>query len=286
MKKIFLSIVLLSAFVFSGCMSTVMKNQWVYNNQYKWYKPAKIYSSEEAVANLKNAQDSITINGRQPSEITTDKYSLRATMRWQEIEQREDKVSYSGGSFWGWDYVPTFGSSTQITNITHNKENSVTVPYKDITNIIITDNAVNLGFEGGKIVSLVSSGGISLQKLADSFYSLLKSLGSRLKIDAGFSYAVLSERNAAMLELDYGIYTPWVFTGSPAAKSGLEVNDVILEVNGEKITKSTNIQDMVDRMVEDAGKKGYFDMTVMHWELIKDTVKWEKRALKIYPIVR
>lgn len=286
-KRVSLSVALVLVFVLSGCMNTIMKDQWVYNTQYKWYKPAKIYSGEEAEANLKNAQDSITINGRQPSEIVTDKYSLRATMRWQEIEQREDTVSYSGGSFWGWDYVPTFGSSTQITNITHNKENSVTVPYKDITNIIIADNSVSLGFEGGKVVSLVSSGGISLQKLADSFYSLSKFLGNRLKIDAGFSYAVLSERKAAMLGLDYGIYVPWVFIGSPAAKSGLEVNDVILEVNGETITKRTNIQDVVDRMVEEAGKKGYFDMTVMHWEQSgKDVIKWEKRAMKIYPVVR
>jgi hypothetical protein len=283
----FIFFTVVSVFIFTGCVTTIMKDPWVVNAQYNWYIPSVIYGSEEASANLKNAQDSVYINNRKPSEITVDKYSLRATMRWEEIEEKTQKVSYSGGSFYGWDYVPSFGTTEQVTNITHNKEDSVTVAFKDIDNIVILDNAVYVNMDGGKSIGFVTNGGISLQKLADSFYSLSYALGKRLKLDAGFSYANMTARQAALLDMDSGIYVPWVFRGSPAVKAGLDVNDVILEVNGEKITKTTSIDSVVASVIADAGKKGYFTMKVYHWEKQNDgSIKWEIRTLKIYPVER
>src|ERR1017187_5729558 len=96
-KTLFVLSVFALTFLMSGCVTSITRDPWALKPQYGWYIPSVIYSAEEATANLKNAQNSILINGRTPTELDIDKFALHATMRWDVVEENKEYVPYYGG---------------------------------------------------------------------------------------------------------------------------------------------------------------------------------------------
>jgi serine protease Do len=147
-----------------------------------------------------------------------------------------------------------------------NRGNSETLP-----NVIQTDAAINPGNSGGPLLDLAgnvigvnvaaSTGGAenigfalpanAVKKAVDS----IKENGRVVRPYVGVRYILITDevKDANGLSVDYGalvlrgarIGDLAVIPGSPADKAGLEENDIILEVNGEKITQKTPLENVI-----------------------------------------
>ncbi|MFA5946627.1 MAG: trypsin-like peptidase domain-containing protein [Patescibacteria group bacterium] len=147
-----------------------------------------------------------------------------------------------------------------------NYGNSETLP-----NVIQTDAAINPGNSGGPLLDLVghvigvnvaaSTGGAenigfalpanAVKKAVDS----IKENGRVIRPYIGVRYIPITDevKNANDLTVDYGVLVLRgarmgdlaVVPGSPADKAGLEENDIILEINGEKVTSKTPLENMI-----------------------------------------
>src|SRR5580658_7591918 len=73
-----------------------------------WYRPNKISSIDEAIANIKNLQTSILFEGVNAVDVDVDKYGMRAKIEWDETVNRVVRtntfgngISYGFNSFSG-----------------------------------------------------------------------------------------------------------------------------------------------------------------------------------------
>jgi serine protease Do len=76
----------------------------------------------------------------------------------------------------------------------------------------------------------------------------------------GVAYQMISERAALLNEVPMGAYVQTVMTDSPAAKAGLKAGDIIIEIDGKKLSSDeTSIADIVNhRKIGDSLKLKYY----------------------------
>ena len=138
-----------------------------------------------------------------------------------------------------------------------------------LEDIIQTDTAINRGNSGGPLINLkgevvgintaVSTEGenigfaISIDKAKRSIEQV-KTLGRISYPYMGVRYIILNKEisKARDIEVDYGALIvgddePAVVDGSPAQKAGIKEGDIILEINGEKITEDNSLAKIISK---------------------------------------
>lgn len=138
--------------------------------------------------------------------------------------------------------------------------------------LIQTDAAINLGNSGGPLVNLagqvigintaVASGAQSIGfaipiNMAKSAIDSIKTSGKIIRPYLGVRYIQITKDVAkeAGLSVDYGALVKSgsglaqlaVVPGSPADKAGIVENDIILEINGEKINENNSLLKLVQQ---------------------------------------
>lgn len=145
-----------------------------------------------------------------------------------------------------------------------------TIGTETLEDIIQTDAAINAGNSGGPLLNLkgevigintaISTTGqnisfaISIDK-AKKDIEQVKSSGKISYPYMGVRYVILDEDSAEerSLSVDYGALiigeegSPGIISGSPAEAAGLQEGDIILEMGGEKITKSNSLSKIISR---------------------------------------
>ena len=139
-----------------------------------------------------------------------------------------------------------------------------------LTNLLQTDAAINQGNSGGPLINLEgqvvgintaiasNANGIGFAIPIEDVKPVIESVkkyGKILRPQLGVRYILLSESKAKELDLpvkegallvgdeEYGQFA--VIPGSPAEKAGLQIKDVILEVNGQKISDNFGLRDAI-----------------------------------------
>lgn len=143
---------------------------------------------------------------------------------------------------------------------------------ESISNLLQTDAAINSGNSGGPLVNLkgqvvgintaVASGAQSIGfsipiNQAKSAIDSIKSTGKIVRPYLGVRYLPITPdiAKSASLPVDYGaliksgtsITQLAVVPGSPADKAGLVENDIILEINGEKIDQNNSLLKLIQQ---------------------------------------
>ncbi|MEK9132638.1 MAG: trypsin-like peptidase domain-containing protein [Patescibacteria group bacterium] len=142
-----------------------------------------------------------------------------------------------------------------------------------LSGLIQTDAAINFGNSGGPLINLAgevigvntavdaSASGIGFAIPVNQIKPALASVekfGRIVRPILGVKHVILTKENAKEYKLealDHGALIVGdrskkefgVMPGSPAEKAGLRIDDVILEVNGEKVTEDNNLQSMVQK---------------------------------------
>lgn len=286
MKKFILLLFIMIIFIFS--CATVKKSPWQkHSYDYYVYIPEKIYNFEEALANLQNIQSDLWINGRQPSEITVDKYSFRAKLKWTETYSQTDYVPSFGGFFIGWNYVPVYSGSYQTSYSNVQKEDIIILPFKDISDIILGLNHLYINLNTGKSLTFYLSNFKLVQKMADSIFSLFQIINDERKTIIGFSYDETDneEKLSYLNKKSKVVYVKLVLKNGPADLAGLTENDIILEINSEKINDANQCSKLLSQGILDyINNKKIIKIRVFHFEETKDKiVNWEERLIKLKP---
>jgi len=119
-----------------------------------------------------------------------------------------------------------------------------------LDNVIQTDAAINPGNSGGPLLN--SSGqvigvNVAVSQMAENIGFALpinlikasvdnfKSTGEFDRPYLGVVYRVISKKAALLNEVPQGVYVQEVLEGSPAEKGGIEVEDIIVEIDGKKL---------------------------------------------------
>lgn len=142
-----------------------------------------------------------------------------------------------------------------------------------LSGLIQTDAAINFGNSGGPLINAAgevigintavdaSASGVGFSIPVNQVKPALESVkkvGRIVRPVLGVMHVILNKEKATELKLEdvtYGALITGdrskkefgVVSGSPAEKAGLKLDDVILEVDGEKITEETTLQMIVER---------------------------------------
>lgn len=283
MKKMILFL-FVSVILISGCSISVKTVYWPEQNMnFSWYKPAFIYSADEAMSVLKGLTAGASINGRNISTVDIDKFTIRVSQKWQEVQQNSEYVPSYGGFFIGWDYVPVFGGSYQKTSTTLNKEDNVAVNFRDISDISI--NGRVLYISSASMAVLVCNSQAEAQKFGDAFYSMMKINGLRLPASYGFTFGAMTQDQEKEIKKT-GPVIAVVYSGGPADRAGLRPTDIVYETNGIKVKTP---EDIVNAIKKTSGEFKALELKVVSWQRTGPdsyTVKWEKRGITIKPVER
>lgn len=161
-----------------------------------------------------------------------------------------------------------------------------------LDDVIQTDAAINPGNSGGPLFSssgevvgvnvAVSQSGQNIGfalpiNLVKESIDNFKTTGEFERPYLGVSYKLISKQAALLNEVPAGAYVQEVVNGSPAAKAGIKVGDIIIEIDGQKLidTKDTSLATMINR------KKVGDSLKVKYWREDKETtveVRLEKRV--------
>ena len=157
--------------------------------------------------------------------------------------------------------------------------------------MILSYNYLYINLNTGKTLSFYLSNKNFVQKMADSIYSILLFHNIKLAPIIGFSYAQTEDEE----KLSYinmksnAVYVASVLSNSPAKLAGLCENDIILEINGEKISNINQCSDVFVKVLNDYLKDNnkIIKIKVFHFEENNDkTINWEERLIKIKPAIR
>ena len=158
-----------------------------------------------------------------------------------------------------------FGLEHTVTNGIISAVGRGSVQEGGFGNLIQTSAAINRGNSGGPLVNLDgqvigineaivgqsgSFSGVGLAIPANRARFVVRSLSEHGKVVRGFLGISMSEvsqqeQNIFDLESTDGVLIQRVVPGAPAAKSGLEVGDVIVELDGKRITSMMDFMDEI-----------------------------------------
>ena len=68
-----------------------------------------------------------------------------------------------------------------------------------------------------------------------------------ISISPSILYSIRHEVHDIPKDLQNGVFLDKVYPGSPASDAGLQVNDIIVKINGTPITSSNQVIDMVQK---------------------------------------
>jgi len=128
--------------------------------------------------------------------------------------------------------------------------------------VIQTDAAINPGNSGGPLVNLegqvvgidtfIASGAENIgfaigANTASSVYNDLVKYGHVIRPYLGLSMEDLTPTLASQLgiSIDKGVLVAYVAAGSPAAKAGIEANDVITSFDGQNVTEASALIELL-----------------------------------------
>lgn len=129
-------------------------------------------------------------------------------------------------------------------------------------NVIQTDAAINPGNSGGPLLNIggqvigintaVAAGSIA-QNIGfaipiNSAKPIINEFLSTGKISSpyiGVRYQMISKRMALLNELPEGAYIAEVVSGGPADKAGIKSEDIITEINGNKLSDTNQLTDII-----------------------------------------
>jgi serine protease Do len=145
-------------------------------------------------------------------------------------------------------------------------------------NFIQTDAAINPGNSGGPLLNVrgkvvgvntaiathgdAVNAGIAFTIPSNMAMKVARQLIDHGEVRRGWLGISLDELDAGDVEVfelpsDDGVLVAAVFEGSPAAVAGMQVEDVIVDVNGERVTNLTHLQGMIaDLMPNDTATVG------------------------------
>jgi len=275
-----LVILAMAVMLFSGCSYTVKNVKWPDSGgQPQWYRPAYIYSGEEAASVLKGLVAGASINGRPISTVDVDRFTMRAGQKWQETYENTEYVPSFGGFFIGWNYVPVYSGSYQTNTTTLNKENHISVNFRDITDITINNRVLYIS--AGNMAVIVCQSWADAQKFGDAFYSMRRLAAGKLPASYGFSFSDINNEqlNEAGIK---GAVTETVYSGGPADRAGLRPSDIIYEAAGRQVDTSGALVEAF----KSNGIGNVIEMKVFHMEKRGDNIKWEKRLVTVKPVER
>ncbi|OGK15409.1 hypothetical protein A2690_05125 [Candidatus Roizmanbacteria bacterium RIFCSPHIGHO2_01_FULL_39_12b] len=133
-------------------------------------------------------------------------------------------------------------------------------PYENfverLDNVIQTDAAISPGNSGGPLINLkgevigvntaVSQEGsnigfaIPIDVVSDLLKNFNKDKGSIERPFLGVRYKIIDKENAILNKIPQGAYILEVVEGSPAAKAGIQQEDIITEFEGSRLTEDSN----------------------------------------------
>ncbi len=133
-----------------------------------------------------------------------------------------------------------------------------------LDNVIQTDAAINPGNSGGPLLNssgevigvnvAVSQGGQNIGfalpiNLVKESIENFESTGEFDRSYLGVAYQMISEQAAILNEVPQGAYVNEVVEGSPAEKAGIEVGDIITEIDGVKLSeeKETSLATIINK---------------------------------------
>jgi S1-C subfamily serine protease len=150
-----------------------------------------------------------------------------------------------------------------------------------LDNVIQTDAAINPGNSGGPLLN--SSGqvvGVNTAVASDAqsigfaipinvVKDALKNFNSTGQFNRpflGVEYRMITRQLAVLNEIPEGAYVMTVVDGSPAAKAGVEADDIITKINGDKVSESNDLSHHI------SGKKVGEQVTLTIWRDGKESV--------------
>lgn len=161
-----------------------------------------------------------------------------------------------------------------------------------LDNVIQTDAAINPGNSGGPLLNsvgevvgvnvAVSQNGqnigfaLPINLVKDSIKNF-NTTGQFERPFLGVSYRAISKQTALLNDVPQGAYVQEVVTDSPAAKSGITVGDIIMEIDGQKLgeekqlslAQTINKKKVGDRII----LKIYRDNKEINLQVVLDKVK-------------
>ncbi|MCE5300458.1 MAG: hypothetical protein LLG37_06250 [Spirochaetia bacterium] len=249
-KKVFVAVVLSVTALFTGGCATGGAPMFTteipdysslfppVSNDYTVYKPGRPASEDEALSVIRSSMGYAIIRGQKPYDIYADKYSAVFKIQWTEHSTTYETTPTYGGFFWGWDYIPTYSNTTQTYHQSEQKNDSLTIQFRDITGMYFYKNSLVMMHPGGASdISAANPG--SLKTLADAIYTLALKNGARVE-EPLFNSQTLTAKQCELLKIEAGEMVTAVFSGSEADAAGLKAGDVILNMDEVKSAKGFN----------------------------------------------
>ena len=199
------------------------------NHGFVHYEPSPVSSEEEALSNIRSSQGYVYVSGHKPYDVVTDKFAAVFKIQWTEESTIVEDVPTTGGFFIGWDYIPTFSNTQQTYHSSEQKQDNMTVVYKNIKSIYFYKNYLCL--TGTGVVDYIGADSADrLKTLADSFYFMAVNHGAEIEKDINFEFMPLTPKQCAVLNIKKGDMVTSVFTGGEADKAGIKEGDVVMNL--------------------------------------------------------
>lgn len=151
-----------------------------------------------------------------------------------------------------------------------------------LDNVIQTDAAINPGNSGGPLLnsagqaigvnSAVASDGqgigfaLPINVVKDAVANF-NSTGQFNRPYMGVEYRMITRQMAILNDIPEGAYVANVVSGSPAEKGGVQDNDIITKINGQKLTDTNDLAHVI------SGKKVGDQITLSIWRDGKEMTK-------------
>ncbi len=133
--------------------------------------------------------------------------------------------------------------------------------YEDLQNMLQTDAAINPGNSGGPLinasgevigvnVATAAADNISFAIPINVVKSAIENFNETGQFDRpmlGVSYTIISEQAALLNEVPQGAYVIEILEGSTAQEAGVQVQDIIVEFDGQKITESQDLAQLINK---------------------------------------
>ena len=143
------------------------------------------------------------------------------------------------------------------------RERSITIQGQKFT-FIQTDAAINDGNSGGALVNIngkligINTAKIKITGVEGMGFAIPSNTVKQIAADLiengrvirpwmGITTRNLSRLEAAQLglDVDYGVIVMEVVTGSPAERAGLEPMDIIVALEGDSVTNTSDLQQLI-----------------------------------------
>lgn len=132
---------------------------------------------------------------------------------------------------------------------------------EDLQNMLQTDAAINPGNSGGPLinsegevvgvnVATATADNISFAIPINIVSSAINTFNETGQFDRpmlGVNYSIVTEQAALFNEVPQGAYVVEVVSGSVADKSGIQSQDIIVEFDGEKITETQDLAQLINQ---------------------------------------